>query len=731
MLKKTSVNMLTLALSTSLVAGFSASFDVDAAHAAEKKRKTLLEALFPTAAKRAAQKRQRQKQRALAQQNEQHRLTAKPIKKVNAARYYKYKSEGFRTLKSAPILSAVVAKVTVIEILEPVQTMPEASAQLPLLPVTSAQETVADVVKKTAVENLQMNDLATRKHLENSLIIKLPLASVNTNNASTDIIVDGQLVEVEEFGSTEPVASKPKRPHVLYVEGLEGFELKGEATLLAQIEKHYSADPSFIWIDENFDPLNRVEAMMNIFETADSYGLNPDDYIVESIFARVAKGASLKQAATQFELALSATALRYMADASSGVINPNKISGYHDFASYKRDYKQHLVELTTAELPAKALLDSHPDNVKYTALKVELDALLVKAKSEQMIEPIAKGTLVKPGETNAELSKIVASIARMGSQELHTKHGAFLQTYTGSELYSEEVVALVKDFQKEKTLTPDGIIGRNTINVMTNVSAKAKIKKIRLAMERLRWLPENFGKRHVFINQPAYNASYVVNGVPKLSMRAIVGKKSNQTNFFYDTIESVVVNPYWNVPRSILVNEKLSRLQANPYYYEQRGYEILRHGGKVADPGSIDWYDEASTKKYYVRQKPGGKNALGEVKILFPNKHNIYMHDTPARGLFKRSSRALSHGCIRLHKPRDMAAAVMGTSVKKISGLIGAGKNRAMAVPNKMPVYVSYFTAFPNSSGEVRFYPDIYGRDAALEKALSTTLKARTDAATS
>ena len=155
-------------------------------------------------------------------------------------------------------------------------------------------------------------------------------------------------------------------------------------------------------------------------------------------------------------------------------------------------------------------------------------------------------------------------------------------------------------------------------------------------MERLRWLPVEFGYKHVFINQPAYNASYIVNNKPQLSMRAIVGKKSNQTNFFYDTIESVEVNPYWNVPRSILINEKLRKLQSNPYHYQARGFEVLRHGKRTPiDPGTINWYDGKVAKKYYIRQKPGGSNALGDVKILFPNKHNIYMHDTASRGLFK------------------------------------------------------------------------------------------------
>ena len=258
------------------------------------------------------------------------------------------------------------------------------------------------------------------------------------------------------------------------------------------------------------------------------------------------------------------------------------------------------------------------------------------------------------------------------------------------------------------------------------MSVQAKIDKVELAMERLRWLPRDLGSRHVFINQPAYTATYMNAGRAQLSMRAIVGKKSNQTSFFMDRIETVEYNPYWGVPRSIIVNEMLPELLNDPSYLDRLGYEVTTASGELVSSAWVDWYSVgANEAPINVRQPPGPKNALGELKILFPNKHAIYMHDTPARNLFNRSSRALSHGCVRLQKPREMAAAVLGKSESYIASRIARGENESEPVTANIPVYVAYFTAWPDSEGTVRYYGDIYDRDMYLSRAIKSTDAAR------
>lgn len=660
MTTKTVGKVLSIAIAASIGFGFTA----DTGFAAQKKRKTLMEALFPKATLRAKQRRAREQQRLSGKRVVVPAKKKPKIKKVKGPTYYNYTPEKFRNVSVKSILTAIAA-----------------------VEVARAQE----AAKANEVIDIIEIDYSKEQMLDNT---------------STGAI-DNKLV--------------------LSQEGLQELKISSEKKIASAIEKHYSKDPSHLWLDGDYKLTSDAKLVIDAFEKSDAYGLDASHYEVQSIDNKINQGKSPAKAAAEFEIEMTINVLRYMADANDGAINPNKISGYHDFGSYKREYDTHLEKLLAADNPASAMFLSHPQNPQFKALRNELAALKTQ-EDAIVLEPIKSGTFIRPGQENAELPKIIKAIAAKGSKELTTQYADLLENEIQPSKYDDEIVELVKAFQAERKLKPDGIIGKNTLSKLVDVSPKKKIMRVKLAMERLRWLPEKLGRQHVFINQPAYNASYMINNKPHLSMRAIVGKLSNQTNFFYDTIETVEVNPYWNVPRSILVNEKLSKLQANPYYYQKRGFEILKHGGKVVDPGTVNWYDEKSTKKYYIRQKPGGSNALGDVKILFPNKHSIYMHDTPSRGLFKRSNRALSHGCVRLHKPREMAAAVMGTNLGKMNNLISEGKNRAMRVPSKMPVYVSYFTAWPNSKGTVSYYSDIYGRDKALEKALSKTSKVRVSA---
>ncbi len=289
---------------------------------------------------------------------------------------------------------------------------------------------------------------------------------------------------------------------------------------------------------------------------------------------------------------------------------------------------------------------------------------------------------------------------------------------TWPTLYSPELVDLVKAYQKEAGLSPDGVIGRNTASRLSGVSLASKRERVVIAMEQLRWHPRDLGNRHVFINQPAFRARYVEGGVTKLDMRVVVGTKANQTYFFHDTIETVEYNPYWGVPQSILVNEFLPKLRENPAYLDERGYEVTDGKGNRIASSAIDWWSYGSSVPFDVRQSPGEANALGELKILFPNSHAIYMHDTPARDLFKKDFRAFSHGCVRLAEPRAMAAAVLGKPISHVEQMLAGGHGQD-ELQQKFPVYVAYFTAWPTDDGKVEYFADIYGRDEAVIKAFA------------
>ncbi|MEZ5789592.1 MAG: L,D-transpeptidase family protein [Nitratireductor sp.] len=501
------------------------------------------------------------------------------------------------------------------------------------------------------------------------------------------------------------------------------LEIMAEKDVAKAIANYYTKAGDAVWLAEDMKPNARARAVLAVLGDAGRVGLDPDDYSVDMPLEFSSPKMAAEEA-SRFEVEMTARTLRYAMDAKAGRVNPNRISEYYDFPNGRANAAAMLDELTSAEDPAAVLQAYNPSNAQFKALMAELEALQ-KAKDGEIT--IAPGTVIKPGETNSETANVIAAIAAKASDELKAAHADVLERPAGSpvlDTFTPEVVSLVKAFQKEVGLTADGVVGPNTIRRLVGVSVESKRQRVRIAMEQLRWLPRELGSRYVFINQPAFTATYVNGNEPQLSMRVVIGQKSNQTYFFHDTIETVEYNPYWGVPRSILVNEFLPKLRENPAYLDERGYEVTDSRGQRIASADINWNQVGSNPGYDVRQSPGEANALGELKILFPNKHAIYMHDTPAKSLFNRDVRALSHGCVRLQYPREMAAAVLGTSVKYIGDRLSQGHG-SDEVKGNIPVYVSYFTAWPESDGEVRYFADIYDRDTAVQKAIDATSKVR------
>ena len=532
-------------------------------------------------------------------------------------------------------------------------------------------------------------------------------------------------IEVQPLQPLESDQARALDPREARFEAIAGhFEalaVMAEPEIAARIVDHYGETRRTLWLNEEMRPNARSRSVLKVFAQAGDYGLDPTDYDV-GLAEPGADAATAQEAAARFEIAMTARAIRYGLDASTGRIDPNKLSGYHDFKRDKDAAGTVLAAITGGGLPAPALLDLHPANDAYQALGAELKRLS-QEEGEQIVIP--EGTLIKPGQTHEQVANVVAAIAQRGSEAVAADAQALLVASEPPASFDEAVVAVVKAFQKENKLTADGIVGPATIARLTGISTAAKRDRVKLAMERLRWLPHELGSRHVFINQPAFRARYIEGGKTRLDMRAIVGKKSNQTYFFHDVIETVEYNPYWGVPRSIIVNTYLEKLRANPAYLDERGYEVTDRRGQRIPSSAINWNQVGADVPFDVRQRPGKTNALGELKIMFPNAHAIYMHDTPARNLFSRDSRAFSHGCVRLQKPREMAAAVLGKSVAHVGRQIAQGENLVENVGGNIPVYVAYFTAWPDDAGTVGYHGDIYGRDAHLKKALTAVRSSR------
>lgn len=291
------------------------------------------------------------------------------------------------------------------------------------------------------------------------------------------------------------------------------------------------------------------------------------------------------------------------------------------------------------------------------------------------------------------------------------------------ERYDRELARAVEAFQRDRGLDPDGKLGPATLAAL-DVPAERRLRQIEVNLLRWRWLPEQRAARSVVVNIPAFRLDVVEEGSSVLSLRVMVGRKSWPTPIFQDEMESAVLNPAWNVPASIASREILPKLAADPGHLTAENLEAhAGWSGPEVTAGEIDlaaWRRNPSA--YRLRQPPGPGNPLGRVKFLFPNRFNVYLHDTNARSLFARADRALSHGCVRVEEPFRLVEALFRDDLEwgggRLEEAAATGRSRWVRVPGRVPVSLVYFTAHVRDDGGLELYSDVYGIDEAMIAAL-------------
>lgn len=283
--------------------------------------------------------------------------------------------------------------------------------------------------------------------------------------------------------------------------------------------------------------------------------------------------------------------------------------------------------------------------------------------------------------------------------------------------YDTNTAAGIKAFQEHHGLKVTGIADAAT-KAAINVPIETRIRQVELNLERWRWMPDDFGARHFMVNIPLYHVYAREGGKVVKDIRVVVGKPDHETPIFSENMTTVVFSPYWNIPDSIVEGETAPAMAKNPGYLAKNNIEILRvgeSGSSKVDPKDVNWDDPSELKQLAFRQLPGANNALGHVKFLFPNEYNVYLHDSPADELFARTGRAFSHGCVRVEEPETLAQYVLrddpAWSTEKILEAMNAGVEKHVALKEKIPVHIVYFTTWVDDKNGLHFQPDIYGYD--------------------
>jgi len=455
-----------------------------------------------------------------------------------------------------------------------------------------------------------------------------------------------------------------------------------------------------------------AEKIIQVFKDSELEGFRPSDYLTADLDVAAAGTDPMKLAA--LETAFSSAAIRYAQDAFGGRISPLDVNKTWTIAPKRINEAEMLVKLADSSEPDKLLLALSPTQPEFLGLKAALAKFYDGAVMDAAIT-IPEGKLLKPGMQDERVT-LLRQRLDVPEPDIPETAGAAV---TVDINYDEPLVAAVKAFQEGLGLNGDGVIGPATIAALNGGSATTK-EDIVANMERWRWEPNDYGDFQVTVNIPEFRLWIMNEDQVHYTTRVVVGTPKNQTAVFNDEIEHIVVNPYWNVPSSIATNEIKPHLIANPGYLASQNMEMLS-GGKVINASAIDW-TQTNINRFHIRQRPGAGNALGRVKFLFPNQHDIYLHDTPSKSLFSRSFRAYSHGCVRVENPMDFADALLKLEPEMTAGTLEAAfgdKERWFNLKTKIPVHISYFTLRVDADGTIRSYGDVYGMNQRLKELLA------------
>lgn len=404
----------------------------------------------------------------------------------------------------------------------------------------------------------------------------------------------------------------------------------------------------------------------------------------------------------ELELLLTTTFFKYSKKAYGGISkSPHELDWY--IPRKKKNYQALLDSLVVLN---KGENISEPVNLYYIKLKTKLREYREIAKKGGFPTVVTTKKLLEVEESDSCLLAVKKYLFLTGDLAVNDK----------TIFFTNQLAKAVAHFQHRMGLVENGKINTQTIAEL-NQSVDFRIKQIMLNLERLRWVPVEMEKEYLLVNIPEYKLHVIEDDQLVWTTNVVVGKDVKQTTIFRGDISRIMLNPYWNIPNSIIKNEIIPDIKKNSNYLAENNMEVLS-GDKVINPSTINWDNYKGNVPFVIRQKPGKENALGRMKFLFPNHYNIYLHDTPSKGLFNASKRAFSHGCIRVENPNKLLMYLLRNDKKwsqeRVNMILKTNKEFGIQIKPTVPVYIVYFTSWVDNEGQLNFRNDIYDLDRQL-----------------
>ena len=526
-------------------------------------------------------------------------------------------------------------------------------------------------------------------------------ALVGATPLRADVLQEELRRRVEASSTGMPIAACEERVHSV-------------ATIRDFYERR-SFEPA--WISDG-RPAHASRDLLEALKGAEAEGLRSSDYHLRLITSGLNQNQTSQgtQAAVDLEFLMTDAFLLYASHCLAGRLNPETI----DSEWHARRREANLAGVLQNALTQQSIGESFaallPPQQGYARLRAALSRYRSIASAGGWPQ-VPDGRTMRRGDTDARVAGL--------RDRLHVT-GDLAEVDQDDLVFDDEVEAAVRRFQARHGLEADGLVGAATLAAL-NVSAQARVQQIIVNLERWRWLPQELGQRHVLVNVADFHLQAVEAGATVRDMRVVVGRDYRRTPVFSDMITYLVFNPSWDVPLKIAVHDLLPQFKKDPDYANRMGFKILQGQGaeqREIDPASVDWSRiRPGHFPYRLRQAPGPKNALGAVKFMFPNKFNVYLHDTPARELFAKAERAFSSGCIRLERPIDLAEWLLegqaGWDLAGMTQALDSRREQTVRLSRPTPVHLLYWTAWVDESGAVRFRRDVYDRDRRIADALA------------